>query len=201
METVKYFSISEREIRRRMTFEGVDEVNRYLAEGKSSVLYMGHYCNWEYVASMQYWLPEIHCGQIYHPLYNKAFDRLFLKLRGQFGGDNIPMKETLRHILRLSQGEKKVMVGFIADQAPGWQAMEHWTTFLNQETAFFLGTERIGKKMDAAIYYVNIKRVKRGYYHAELELIRLRLIGFGRTTAGNGRKRNGKQEAGNGGNY
>lgn len=175
VETIKLFSMSKKEMMRRMTFGGLDEVRADLEREnkKCCFLYLGHYCNWEYVASMQYWLPEIHCGQIYHPLYNKAFDRLFLKLRGQFGGDNIPMKETLRHILRLSQGEKKVMVGFIADQAPGWQAMEHWTTFLNQETAFFLGTERIGKKMDAAIYYVNIKRVKRGYYHAELELITL----------------------------
>ena len=96
---------------------------------KCCFLYLGHYCNWEYVASLQYWFPEIHCGQIYHPLYNKAFDKLFLRLRGQFGGESIPMKETLRRLVTLSRGEKKVMIGFISDQAPGWEGMSHWTKF------------------------------------------------------------------------
>ena len=65
------------------------------------------------------------------------------------------------------------MIGFIADQAPSWQAMEHWTTFLNHETAFFLGAERMGQKLDAAVYYADIKRVKRGYYHVEVKPLTL----------------------------
>ena len=77
---------------KRMTFSGLDEVRETLGREnkKCCFLYLGHYCNWEYVASLQYWFPEIHCGQIYHPLYNKAFDKLFLRLRGQFGGESIP---------------------------------------------------------------------------------------------------------------
>lgn len=175
VETIKLFSISKKEMMRRMSFSGLDRVQEELEreQKKYCFIYLGHYCNWEYVASMQYWFPDIHCGQIYHPLYNKAFDRLFLRLRGQFGGDNIPMKETLRRIIKLGKGEKKVMIGFIADQAPSWWAMEHWTTFLNHDTAFFMGTERIGRKLDAAVYYLDIRRVKRGYYHAELKLLTL----------------------------
>ena len=175
VETIKLFSISKKQIMRRITFGGLEQVRSDLEREnkKYCFLYLGHYCNWEYVASLQYWLPEIHCGQIYHPLYYKAFARLFLKLRGQFGGDNIPMKEALRHILKLGQGDKKVMIGFIADQAPSWQAMEHWTTFLNHETAFFLGAERMGQKLDAAVYYADIKRVKRGYYHVEVKPLTL----------------------------
>ena len=175
VETIKLFSISKKEMMRRMTFSGLEQVRAELEQEnkKCCFFYLGHYCNWEYVASLQYWFPEIQCGQIYHPLYNKAFDRLFLKLRGQFGGENIPMKETLRHILRLSQGKKKVMIGFIADQAPKMEAIDHWSVFLNHETAFFMGTERIGRKLDAAIYYVDVKRTKRGYYHADLKLMTL----------------------------
>ena len=167
VETIKLFSMSKKQMMKRMTFSGLDEVRAELdkAGKKCCFLYLGHYCNWEYVASLQYWFPEIHCGQIYHPLYNKAFDKLFLRLRGQFGGESIPMKETLRRLVTLSRGEKKVMIGFISDQAPGWEGMNHWTTFLNRDTAFFQGTERIGRRLDAAVYYVKITRVKRGYYH------------------------------------
>lgn len=160
---------------KRMTFSGLDEVRETLGREnkKCCFLYLGHYCNWEYVASLQYWLPEIHCGQIYHPLYNKAFDKLFLRLRGQFGGESIPMKETLRRLVTLSRGEKKVMIGFISDQAPGWEGMSHWTKFFNRDTAFFQGTERIGRRLDAAVYYLKVTRVKRGYYHASFELLTL----------------------------
>lgn len=54
---------------KRMTFSGLDEVRAELdkAGKKCCFVCLGHYCNWEYVASLQYWFPEIHCGQIYHP--------------------------------------------------------------------------------------------------------------------------------------
>lgn len=171
METLKLFSMRKGEMMRRMTFSGLEEVRSSLRqEGrKYCFLYLGHYCNWEYVASLQYWLPDISCGQIYHPLYNKAFDRLFLRLREQFGGECIPMKSAMRRIVRMGGQGRPVMIGFIADQAPGWEAMEHWTPFLHRDTAFFQGVERIGRKVDAAVYYVKIERVRRGYYHASLE--------------------------------
>ena len=115
----------------------------------------------------------MHGGQIYHRIYNKAFDELFLRLRGQFGGESILMKDTLRRILTLRKQEKKVMIGFIADQLPKLENMNHWTHFLNHETSFFIGAERIAKQVDAALYYVDVERVKRGYYRATFRLMTL----------------------------
>lgn len=175
METLKLFSMSKRQMHRRMTFEGVATLSDDLKKAgkKTCFVYLGHYCNWEYVASMADWVPEIRCAQIYHPLYNPAFDRLFLRLRSQFGGECIPMKETLRRLLALSREEGITMVGFIADQAPKWEAMDHWTTFLHHDTSFFMGLERIARKLDAAVYYLDIRRTRRGYYHAELKPVTL----------------------------
>ena len=45
--------------------------------------------------------------------------------------------------------------------------------FLHRDTAFFQGTERIGRRLDAAVYYLKVTRVKRGYYHASFELLTL----------------------------
>ena len=172
VEVIKLFSISKKEMMRRMKFVGIEQVREELKDKKFCFLYLGHYCNWEYIASLSYWLPEIHCGQIYHRIYNQAFDELFLKLRGQFGGESILMKDTLRRILTLRNQEKKVMIGFIADQLPKWENMHHWTTFLNHDTSFFIGAERIAKQVDAALYYVDVERVKRGYYYQ----VRFRLM-------------------------
>lgn len=173
VEVIKLFSISKKEMMRRMKFVGIEQVREELKDKKFCFLYLGHYCNWEYVASLSYWLPEIHCGQIYHRIYNQAFDELFLKLRGQFGGESILMKDTLRRILTLRNQEKKVMIGFIADQLPKWENMHHWTTFLNHDTSFFIGAERIAKQVDAALYYVDVERVKRGYYQVRFRLMTL----------------------------
>lgn len=173
VEVIKLFSISKKEMMRRMKFVGIEQVREELKDKKFCFLYLGHYCNWEYIASLSYWLPEIHCGQIYHRIYNQAFDELFLKLRGQFGGESILMKDTLRRILTLRNQEKKVMIGFIADQLPKWENMNHWTTFLNHDTSFFIGAERIAKQVDAALYYVDVERVKRGYYQVRFRLMTL----------------------------
>ena len=172
IETTKLFSISKKQLKRRMTFGGIDEIVKKMeTENKNfCFVYLGHYGNWEWIASLPYWVPDkILCGQIYHPLYNRAFDKLFLRLRNQFGGECIPMKETLRRIIELKRAKQKTIIGFISDQTPKWNSIHHWTEFLHRETPVFTGTERIGKQVDALIYYADVKRIRRGYYHCEFK--------------------------------
>ena len=103
MENIKLFSMSKEQIMKRMTFSGADAMASDLEQtGKNfGFIYLGHYCNWEWIASLAYWYPsQIHSSQIYHPLYNKTFDRLFLYMRSRFGGewneqDVLPLKETI----------------------------------------------------------------------------------------------------------
>ena len=120
--------------------------------------------------AMAYWTGNaILCTQIYHPLYNKNFDKLFLRLRNQFGGECIPMRETLRRIITLKREHQKTFVGFIADQSPKWNSIHHWVPFLHRETPIFIGTEQIAKQVGAVVYFTDVKRIKRGYYHCELK--------------------------------
>lgn len=170
METIKYFTISEKEIRRRMVFEGVDEVNRYLAEGKSSILFMGHYCNWEWVSSLPLYVTkgdDTVRGHIYHKLENDIFDRLFYRMRYRFESQNIEMFSAIRYLVKCKVEKKKFVIGFISDQAPNWDNINMWTDFLNHKTSFFVGAESLAKMANAAVFYVDVKRVKRGYYHAK----------------------------------
>ena len=43
----------------------------------------------------------------------------------------------------------------------------HWTTFLNQDSGFFTGTERIARKYDYPVIFSEMRRMKRGYYEIE----------------------------------
>ena len=38
---------------------------------------------------------------------------------------------------------------------------------MHQDTPVFVGTEKIGKQVDALIWYAYVTRPKRGYYHCE----------------------------------
>jgi KDO2-lipid IV(A) lauroyltransferase len=52
----------------------------------------------------------------------------------------------------------------IADQTPRRGDKKHWTRMLNRDTAFFLGAEKIARFLDAPVLYVDMRRVRRGYY-------------------------------------
>ena len=172
VETIKLFSMSEEQMKRRMVFKGVDHIVSAMEKEDKNFcfVYLGHYCNWEWIASLPYWCPDdVKCGQIYHPLYNKAFGRLFLRLRNQFGGECIAMKETVRKIIEMKRAKQKCIIALISDQTPKWNSIHHWCDFLHRETPVFIGTERIGKQVDALIYYADVKRTRRGYYLCEFK--------------------------------
>ena len=59
---------------------------------------------------------------------------------------------------------------FIADQTPSPEGA-YWTTFLNQDTPVFWGTEKIAQKLNYPVVYVTVSRVKRGYYEVNTEYL------------------------------
>lgn len=172
VETIKLSSISKAAMGRRMRFEGTERVKASLAKKQSCAVYLGHYCNWEWVTSLPLAIGDAaQCCQIYHVLENPAFDKLFLQLRSRMGAESISMAETLRQIARYRQENRQIVIGFIADQAPFWNNIHHWVDFLNHDTPVFTGTERIARKANFAVYYLDIRRERRGYYVAEFKLI------------------------------
>ena len=175
VETVKLFSISQRELKRRMVFKGTDIVDSIVKDGQSCAVYLGHYCNWEWITSLPLWVtPEAQCGQIYHALENSKTDQILLNLRQRMGAVCIPMAETLRRIIKFKQEGRQVVIGYISDQVPFWNNIHHWLDFLNHDTPVLTGTERLAKQTGHAVLYLDVTRPKRGYYVAEFKLIRLR---------------------------
>ena len=169
VETVKLFSMSKREISKRMTFGGLEKLNEIIKD-KDCIVYMGHYCNWEWVTSLPLHLrmdDDFFAGQIYHKLESSAFDKLFRRMRARFHGVNIEMFVALRQLVRYKQEKKRFIIGFISDQSPNWKFINMWTDFLNHKSSFFVGAEGMAKATNAAVMYLDMRRVKRGYYHAE----------------------------------
>ena len=172
VESVKLLTISKKQIRKRMVFKGTEAIDIIVKEGQSCAIYLGHYCNWEWVTSMPLWVtPNAQCGQIYHVLENSDYDRLFLNLRQRLGAVCIPMAETRRRSIKYKQEGTPVVIGYISDQVPFWNNIHHWCQFLNHDTPVLTGTERLVRQLGHAVFYLDITRPKRGYYEAEIKLI------------------------------
>ncbi|MBR5892760.1 MAG: lysophospholipid acyltransferase family protein [Bacteroidaceae bacterium] len=168
METMKLYGMTEEQARKRIQFTGLEEVEKAIARGQSVVAYMAHTINWEYATLIPLWIKDKNAqvGHIYHPLENKHFDDFFKKVRGQYNSENISMAATLRRIVELSKQGRQFIIGFIADQVPTWEAINHWLTFFNQETAVFTGTEKIARRTHSAVFFLKFTREKRGRYTA-----------------------------------
>ena len=57
-----------------------------------------------------------------------------------------------------------------ADQSPSKPEKAIWVDFLNQKTAFLDGPERHARLRDIPVLFVDIQRVKRGFYTLEISV-------------------------------
>ena len=167
-EFYKLWHISEDEIKRRCVMVNMDVPHRYFEQGRSVIAFSGHYGNWEMMYSYKLWEKDVELIPIYKPIHNKVFDRMTCKIRSRFGATPLAKADTLRVMLRNQQEGKITMTGFIGDQTPNKRSLHFWTRFLNQDTVVLEGTERIARKLNQPVVFVNMRKVKRGYYHAEV---------------------------------
>ena len=155
VETIKMFSMSETQMRKRMQFEGLEQINEDISKGKS-------------VTPLHFTGDNSIGAQLYHPIENRTMDRLFLYSRGRFHARSLEMKEAFG-ILRNWQKEGITSItGYISDQVPGYSSMHYWPFFLNHDTPAYTGAERIAHILNTSVYYLDIYRPKRGYYVAKI---------------------------------
>ena len=171
-ETIKLFHMPQKEIERRMRFEGIEVLQELIAKDRSVMIYLGHCFNWEWITSMYRYRPEHYMGgEVYRPLKSKLADQLFLHIRNRHGNTNIAKNDTLRWIMNCKRADKPFIIGMMADQTPSIANTHYWTTFLSQETAMLTGVERIAQRTDCALIYLDVQRLRRGEYVGRIQLM------------------------------
>lgn len=168
LECCKLASISQENIMKHVKFKNIETANSMLKQGKSVAVYIGHYGNWEWISSMPLWFEENVIGvQIYHKLRNENMDRLMMHIRERMGGICVEMHKTARYVTELANNKKVCLIGFIADQSPKKRESRHFLKFLNHKAPVLIGSEKIIKHYGFEAFYLDVKRIKRGYYEAE----------------------------------
>jgi KDO2-lipid IV(A) lauroyltransferase len=83
----------------------------------------------------------------------------------------ISKQHILRKLVEYHQKGLMSLFGYISDQGPKWENIHLWLNFMHHDTGVFTGAERIMRKVNDAIFYVEMSRPRRGYYTATFKLI------------------------------
>lgn len=172
VETIKLAHISLKEIQERAYIQNPELIDEMMEKGHPCcLLLMGHYGNWEWYSGSTSRFKDAKIYQLYRPLKNKAVDNLFIRLRTRFGAYVIPKNDAGKEVIKLQRNKVRSVVIFLADQTPSPANLHYWTSFLNQDTAILTGVERLARKLNLPVIYLDVQMLKRGYYTLEMQLL------------------------------
>jgi KDO2-lipid IV(A) lauroyltransferase len=170
VETLSLTHMSEKEFLSRFTVSNLNIIEKLLAEKRDTIAVLGHYNNWEWLGAFPMYT-KYKAVSIYKPLQNKYFDRFINNIRSKHGMVLTSMSNIIREIINDRKNNINTISAFISDQTPIKTEIKYWTTFLNQDTPVYMGTEKVASKYDMAIVFFNIQKIKRGYYNLNIELL------------------------------
>ena len=169
VETIMLASFSEKEMRERMIYTNIEVFQKFNNE-HPTIAAMGHYGAWEY--TIGYSLNTTNpVKAVYHPLKDQAVELFYHKMRSRFGTKPIPMKDTAREVITETHKGNNCIVALIADQTPPKPLIKNWIPFLHQPTPFIMGMEKLALKFNMPVIFMDIQRVKRGYYSVTFSVL------------------------------
>jgi len=158
------------DLKSRYVFKNPELLNDLHKKGISVCGILGHYGNWEWLSLLP---TEVNhkVWAIHKPLKNPYFNQLINGLRSKYGVHMVSTKDSYRRLKTEKDNGEITMTYFLADQSPQKSKIKYWTTFLNQDTPVFLGAEQIAKKLNMAVVFFDIRKIRRGHYEIEFKLL------------------------------
>lgn len=168
IEVFKLNSLSEKEIKDLITFEGQDLINDKYQENKGLILLTAHFGNWE-------------LGAIGMGIYYKGILKVLVKkqkntyvadwlkeLRERFGNKEVTLGPSVREIYK-SIKEKNI-VGIVGDQRGKRDGVR--VKFFGRDTSTFPGTAAIALKSQSPVVVILCTRQNNGRYISIVEEIK-----------------------------
>ncbi len=154
----------------------VDRLEEHIeaVHGRDWIALMAHFGCWEYGSYWGLYERSQMLVAVYHPLHSKVVEAFYRRLRNYENSMTVAMHESLRFYMRHREkgiDGKSLVMGLIADQNPPQRPDSHWFRFLNQDTIFFDGGERLAMRCHLPVYFVRMERVQRGKYRMAFERI------------------------------
>lgn len=169
-ETFKALTISKKSIHNRFKITNAELLENFYRQNRSVILYTAHDGNWEWLAFLPLFISH-KATTLYKPLSNTYYNDLIQIIRSRFGVQCIESDKGYKTLLKLDAENILTVNYIVGDQSPGGNSAIHWVFFLNQETAFLTGADRIAKKTNEPLVFPSFKKIKRGYYELTFVII------------------------------
>ena len=179
LEMVKTLNLSKEELKERYKIVNI-EVLQEIVKDKSVLIVCSHYANWEWNVSINNYV-NAKGYAVYQKIGNSYFDNLIKKIRAKWNTTLITQQETVKTVYRNVQDGIIAAYGMVSDQSPQVKRAQYWSEFMGVKVPIFNGPESMARKLDLAVVFLKVSKVKRGYYKAEFIPI---------TTAGKQTKKN-----------
>ncbi len=172
VESIKSLTISESEMRKRYKFTNVEVVQDIENQNRSMILMCAHYGSWEWIFILQTYVKS-RGNAVYKQLANKYFDRLVKRIRAKYNSYLVTTKDIIPTLIKEKREGILSINGFVSDQSPKLNKAFHWNEFMGVKVPVHTGAEMLAKKLDMAVVFFKVKKVKRGYYETTFETITL----------------------------
>ena len=169
VEGFKAFTMSDRQIKERHKVLNPEILDELENNKRGIIATPCHYGNWEWGAMSPCLYFDHQIVAFYKPLSNPKINRFVNKNRSRTGSLLVSIYKTGETFKNLK--DQQVIYIMAADQSPSNVKKAFWVNFLGRETAFLHGPELYAKKYNYPVIFVDIQRVKRGFYELHLSII------------------------------
>jgi KDO2-lipid IV(A) lauroyltransferase len=164
MEMIKTMNLSNEEVKKRYHVTNL-EVLLEIEKTKSILIVCSHYANWEWNVSINNYVKSEGYA-VYQKIKNRYFDNWIQSTRARFKTTLITQEETVRTVVKNIKENIPSIYGMVSDQSPQAHRAPYWTEFMGIKVPVFSGPESMARKMDLAVVFLKVVKVKRGYYEA-----------------------------------
>ncbi len=165
-EAGKGYNMPRRKLEKRYKVNNPGLMEEYYNQGKSVILDMAHFNNWEWTTGVFGEIFRHKVFAIYKPLKNKKIDEYVRKSRERRNYHLVPMKNTGLMFRNITHQPCAFVM--ISDQSPTQLDKAHWIDFLNRTTGFLHGPETYARKFGLAVVFAQVLKIKQGYYEINL---------------------------------
>ncbi|GIV24734.1 MAG: hypothetical protein KatS3mg026_0426 [Bacteroidia bacterium] len=151
-------------VRAQFEIKNLELFHQAHQRGQSVIVAMGHQFNWEWGGWIVRKDTQAPILCVYLPLSWGVGDKFFLRLRGRYGSEMLPLGKMGARLARMRSTTHTLIL--MADQSPSDLERAYWVPFLHRVTAWHGGLERSARLGGYRVLFVEIVQTERHRYEA-----------------------------------
>jgi KDO2-lipid IV(A) lauroyltransferase len=171
IEGIWAFSISRKQVIKRFRIINPEVIEPFSGSGQSIIGVTGHYANWEWGSLSASLQTEFNVIAFYKPINNRYIDKFVRWSRSRFGTTLAAINETSLTFEKYKDNKTLFLMASDQGMPEKFSERAYWIQFLNHNIPFLHGMEKHARSNNLPVIYIEIQRLRRGYYTVELSVL------------------------------